>query len=244
MLIEKISFSKFCGPILVAGLAPFTLHAQHVHGVAELGVVVEGSTLGVTFEAPLADVIGFEHAPENDEQIASIRRAAEVLENPANLFGAPTAANCTVSRQSIDAPDYFLEAASGEAHDHDEDGEHGHDEAAAHDEHEHEHDDHDEAMAHDDDHEHDGDGHDEAMAHDDDHEHGEDHDGHGASHHSNLLASYEWTCGNIDQLNNLTLSIASQFGSVETVNVQILTPTGVFADELPGGTESISLTPQ
>ena len=251
MLIKQLSFSKSCGPILIAGLAPFTLQAQHVHGVAELGVVVEGSTLGVTFEAPLADVIGFEHAPENDEQIASIRRAAETLENAGNLFMPAGAANCSVSSQSIDAPDYFLQTAAGheEGDDHDHAGEHDHDDGHDHDEAvAHSDDDHDEHDHDDHDHDHD---HDESVAHEDGHDENdhdehdhEDHEGHGASHHSNLLASYEWSCGDVSQLNSLALSIASHFGSVETVNVQVLTPSGVFADELPGSTESISLNLQ
>ena len=212
---------------MVAGLLPASLPAQHVHGVAELGVVVEGSSLGVTFEAPLADVIGFEHAPENDEQIAAIQNAAAMLGDPANLFGTPAAAGCALSRQSIAAPGYFTDPMDDhDASDHGEEDDHDHEDHDSHD-----HDDHD------------GD-HAEAAAHDDHEDHDHDDEGHGASHHSNLLASYEWNCTDVTKLDSLSLSIAAKLASVETINVQVLTPTGVSAEEMSGSTASISLTPQ
>ena len=63
--------------------------AQHVHGVIELGVVVDGDALAISLHAPLSDVVGFEHAPNSDEQRAAIEKAASLLSDPEQMFGIP-----------------------------------------------------------------------------------------------------------------------------------------------------------
>ena len=40
----------------------------HEHGSADLSIALDGSTLSVTLEAPLANFVSFEHAPETPEQ--------------------------------------------------------------------------------------------------------------------------------------------------------------------------------
>ena len=53
--------------VAIGFFACTVVQAQHVHGVVQLGVVVEGDVVAVSLEAPLSDVVGFEHAPNNDE---------------------------------------------------------------------------------------------------------------------------------------------------------------------------------
>ena len=109
----------------VCGLAPAGVAAQHVHGVVELGVVVEGSTVAVSLNAPLSDVVGFEHAPENDEQLERIRRAAALLANADAMFGLAAAADCRISDTSVDGPAYVMQHLA-EDHAGPEDSDHGH----------------------------------------------------------------------------------------------------------------------
>ena len=226
-------------------LAPAGVHAQHVHGVIELGVVVEGGTVALSLNAPLSDVVGFEHAPENDEQLELIRQAAALLSNPDAMFGLPDSASCTSSDTSIDGPAYVLEhlaedAAGAVLSDHDE-----HEESAGHD-----HDEHEESAAHDHD-----DEHDESAAHDHHDEHEEsadhDHDGHeesadhehdDAEQHSEVNANYEWECGNASDFDSLALRFTESFAGVETIEIQILTAAGAQVLTLEGRATSVSLS--
>ena len=224
--------------IAICVLAPAGLHAQHVHGVIDLGIVVEGGTVAVSLNAPLSDVVGFEHAPENDEQLELIRQAAALLSNPDAMFGLPDSASCTTSETSIDAPAYILEHVAEDAagavlsdHDHDEHDSNGTDHD--HDEHEsngtdHDHEEHDESAAHD------HDGHEES----DDH----DHEEHGDSEqHSEVNANYEWTCGNASELGSLALRFTEGFAGVETIEIQVLTAAGAQVMTLEGRASSVSL---
>ena len=90
----------------ICGLAPANAVAQHVHGIVELGVVVEGSIVAVSLSAPLSDVVGFEHAPESDEQLALVEQAAAMLSNADAMFGLADSANCRISGTSVDGPAY------------------------------------------------------------------------------------------------------------------------------------------
>ncbi len=132
-------------PIFIAagGLTSASALAQHVHGVVQLGVVVEGDTVAVSLTAPLSDVVGFEHEPSGDEQVEKIRQAAALLENADAMFGLPESAKCDVSDVSIEGPPFFRnhlaeKAATETADDHDHDH---------HDSH-HSHDSHDSETAH------------------------------------------------------------------------------------------------
>lgn len=205
-------------------LAPAGVHAQHVHGVIELGVVVEDGTVAVSLNAPLSDVVGFEHAPENDEQLELIRQAAALLSNPEAMFGLPDSASCTISDTSIDGPAYVLEhltedAAAPVLSDHDDHDEH--EESAGHD-----HDEHEEAADHD---------HDE-------HEESTDHDHDDAEQHAEVNANYEWECGSASDLDSLALRFTESFADVETIGIQILTAAGAQVLTLEGRPSSVSLS--
>lgn len=210
----------------VFGLAPAGAPAQHVHGVIELGVVVEGGTVAVSLHAPLSDVVGFEHAPESDEQLERVRRAAVMLANADAMFGLEDAANCTISDISIDGPEYVVqhlaEDDAGSA-----DSDHGH-----HDKHnsrgaEPARDEHAEPDSH---------GHD---------QHAEpDGDGHGDSErHAEISASYEWVCGNPSNLDSLALRFPESFAGVEMIEIQILTAAGARVITAEGRAASVSLSP-
>lgn len=85
----------------------------HVHGQAQLEVVLEGGALQVTLSAPLDSIVGFEHAPRTAAQRQAAEAALRSLADPAQLFSLPAAAGCTLQDKSVDAP--TLQAAPGTA---------------------------------------------------------------------------------------------------------------------------------
>ncbi len=215
--------------ILAVGIAPASAVAQHVHGVVELGIVVEDDTVAVSLSAPLSDVVGFEHEPKNDEQAKLIQQAATMLSDPEAMFGLAQSANCDFSDMAIDGPDYVLkhlaQADNAPArHDDHHDDRHGHDdEHGKHDHDEHDHDKHDH-----DEHDHDKHNHDE---HDHDHE-----------EHAEVNASYEWKCSDASGLDTLDLRFTEAFVGVETIKIQILTAAGAQVLTKEGRVGSVSLS--
>ena len=119
----------------------------HVHGVGELNIAVEGTTVAMEFHAPGADIVGFEYEAEMEEDLATIEAAIASLSDPLNLFVVPDAAECGVASATA-------ELETEEEHDDHDHGDHDHD---------HDHDDHDHDEK-EDDHDHDHD-HAEAASH-------------------------------------------------------------------------------
>lgn len=116
----------------------------HEHGVGTLNIAIEGATIAMAFEAPGADIVGFEYAAESDVDLAAIDAAIATLGAPLDLFVVPEAAACTVTEALAE-----LEGGDDDAHhEHAEDhhDEHGHDD---HDDHKDEdHEDHADAANH------------------------------------------------------------------------------------------------
>ena len=111
---------------------------SHVHGAANLAIALDGSSLTIELESPYYNLVGFEHAPETEEQKSSLKLAEAALSDAGSMFRFNEDADC----QSDSAKSIKLMASSG--HDHDD---HHHEDDHHHD------DDH----AHEDDHAHDGD---------------------------------------------------------------------------------------
>ena len=204
MCTDRNAVARYFCAIVILGAASSDLPAQHVHGVIDLGVVVEDATVAVSLNAPLSDVAGFEHAPESDEQSAIVERAAALLSNADDMFGLTAAANCTVKNATLDGPAYISWASRSEAA---------------------------ESAQHSDGHDHDHDSHgDEAVHHDhldgEEHEPAEDHDHHGEEGHAGILANYEWECADVSALDAIELRFIDGFANVETIKIQLLTSAG------------------
>lgn len=108
--------------LLAAAPAPMSLGA-HVHGVGALSFAAEGETLFAELHTPLANLVGFEHAPRTDAEREAYRAALDLLSDPETIFDL-SPARCALDRVALTEPDF--------AHD---DGDHGHDHA--HDRHDH-----------------------------------------------------------------------------------------------------------
>ncbi|PMG44635.1 zinc-binding protein [Vibrio lentus] len=200
----------------------FRSHEAHVHGKVEVNIAQDGQELLVEVTAPGADVVGFEHAPETDEQKKVFEQAIAQLNKPEELFGFNNA-GCTLKFKSVtntlegDHDDH-------EGHDH---AEHDHDDHKGHDHAEHDHDDHkghDHAEHDHDDHK----GHDHAEHDHDDHE-GHDHSEGG---HGEFTVEYHYQCSNIAKLDTVNTQWFSKFGNTKSMTVNLLTDSAQIQEIL------------
>lgn len=124
-------------------------HGAHVHGHVEFNIAQDGKDLLVEITAPGADVVGFEHAPENEQQEQALKQAIATLEDSNTLFAINAQANCDIEEA------YVNHNLSNPHEDHDHSGHEHHDH---HNEHHDEHEHHDGHDAHHEEHENGGHG--------------------------------------------------------------------------------------
>lgn len=238
-----------CATLATAMSAGAQQHA-HEHGVADLRVAIDGSTLLIEFESPLDNLVGFEHAPRDEAQFEALHRLGYVLRGHEGLFGLPQAANCVLTDLQIESP-YSLHHGHDHEHGHDHPSEHGH----------HEHHDHgntasqqpDQAEARSEAHDH---GHDHKHAemhdHDHDHKHEDKHDrthdhGHaaGGAHahhagaesaqghdHADLYAVYQFECEAPAALDRIDVNLGEAFLRIQTIRAATASQRGQSAVRL------------
>ncbi|HCG6558077.1 TPA: DUF2796 domain-containing protein [Vibrio parahaemolyticus] len=122
----------------VATAEEYRQHSAHVHGHVEFNIAQDGSDLLLEITAPGADVVGFEHAPENAEQEKTLQHAVATLEDSNALFAINPQAQCEIEEVHVE---HSLGGQHEEHEHHDHEG-HDHDEHAHHDHDKHEHGDH------------------------------------------------------------------------------------------------------
>ena len=115
----------------------FRQHDAHLHGVVEVNIAQDGQDLLMEIHAPGADIVGFEHAPQTDEQKAAINDAIKQLKAPESLWVLTANAKCQLVESVATETLTSQEAENHKGHDDHDD--HSHD----HDDHGHDHDDHD-----------------------------------------------------------------------------------------------------
>lgn len=97
-------------------------HDAHVHGIGQLDIALEGEVLAVEFTTPAINLLGFEHAPEDDDQRARLREAVQLLQNGLALFSLPIDARCVPESTEVESEllddDHHHEGAGTEDHDH------------------------------------------------------------------------------------------------------------------------------
>lgn len=96
---------------------PATAHGPHEHGAARLDVTVEGSTVSIDLESPLANALPFEHAPSTPAQREAVQNMAAALHRADNIFILPAAAQCrlkSVTLQSEALPAELLGASTAQ----------------------------------------------------------------------------------------------------------------------------------
>ena len=97
---------------------------SHVHGNAELNVVLMGQQLQVEFVSPAINLLGFERPPNTDEETATLNNTIEQLQRGGWLIEAfPT--TCQLSTEEFEAPVYDEHESSEHDHEH-ESSDHDH----------------------------------------------------------------------------------------------------------------------
>ncbi|MCG6368641.1 ZrgA family zinc uptake protein, partial [Vibrio fluvialis] len=94
-ILVGLSFSA-----LASAQEGFRQHDAHVHGQVEFNIAQDGHDLLLEITAPGADVVGFEHAPENTEQENQLKAAVEKLSQADLMVQINEAAKCTIENVS------------------------------------------------------------------------------------------------------------------------------------------------
>ena len=211
---------------------------SHEHGASTLDVVVDNQQVFVDFQSPWMNLVGFEHQPASEEQLSSMTTALQTLETGAStLLSFNSDANCTLQVATVNSTvkvEIDQAAASNHTGEHDEHAdEHkdDHDDEHAdehHDEHADEHKD-----EHDDEH---------ADGHHDEHA-DEHHDEHDEVAHSEVTASYEFSCQQPEDLAELSVALFSTWSGISDIDVQLAGPGGQSFVELDSDNTTIDLAP-
>lgn len=134
------------GLLLLAGAALPALagehrhHGAHEHGVGRLDIAQEGVELAISLDGPAVNIVGFEHAPNSDEDHKTLDNALARLRDGAALFVFPSEAACRLVDADVETPlaeheevEAHHDDAHHEAHQDDrDDHEHEHEEAHEH----------------------------------------------------------------------------------------------------------------
>ena len=70
---------------------------SHEHGVGELNIAVDGSTVAIELHAPGADIVGFEYVAKSFDDRLTVKKALKSLSHPLELFLLPDPAECRVT---------------------------------------------------------------------------------------------------------------------------------------------------
>jgi hypothetical protein len=110
---------------LVASLGTFAqssagaVHQHaHVHGVARLGVAVQGATVTLSLESPLDSLIGFEHAPRSAAERAAVATLQAAMQAPRELFRFNAEAACSLVKAEAESALFSAAPAASAASEH------------------------------------------------------------------------------------------------------------------------------
>ena len=106
-------------------------HGAHEHGRGLLNVVVDGNRLVIEFEMPAINVVGFEHAPDTDEERRTVERTLEIFGRADALFVPSTGAACRADSSEVELEGMAQARDGSDAGAHSENREEGHSELHA-----------------------------------------------------------------------------------------------------------------
>ncbi|MBP0049133.1 DUF2796 domain-containing protein [Marinobacterium sp. AK62] len=96
----KILFTTLAATLISQAV----LAGPHEHGKAHLDIVVDPPAMAISFRAPLASLIGFEHRPATAAEAARVQQLQKSLNQPERLIELPSAADCSLSSVTTHAP--------------------------------------------------------------------------------------------------------------------------------------------
>ena len=177
----------------------------HQHGAAELNMVVQLPEVMVELVTPAANLVGFEHMPQNAQQRQLVEQAKQQLEQPAiTLLGAQ---GCKLVAQDAD---WGAMAKSDYDHDEHHDHEENHDKAHDHDEH-----------------------HEKEHAHEEHYDHEEDHDkDHDHETHQDVTLNWQYNCDAAQAVSGVRVDLFDSFPALTQLRVQLVDPQGQYTTDL------------
>lgn len=87
----------------------------HVHGEANLNIIIDGEQIVAEFISPLANLLGFEHEPETTEQKQAYKALQDSLSDYGFIFDI-VGAKCTQTHQQAESPYTNKDNQHGEWH--------------------------------------------------------------------------------------------------------------------------------
>ena len=189
----------------------------HEHGSANLDIAIDTSTIEMRFESPAVNIVGFEYATEDEQQLLLINKAKSNLSNFDLIYGLVGDVSCQTVKSSAK---WVTEHEAG--HDDHDDHEAGHDD---HDDHEAGHDDHE-------------------AGHDDHDDHEAGHDDHGEvakAEHAEFIAEYRLECNQLNNLAAIDVKMFEFFPAIEDLDVQVVYSQGQIKYELDANNTLIKL---
>lgn len=90
----------------------------HVHGVAKLGIAVQGTGVTISFESPLDSLIGFEHRPRTEAEHAATAALQARMRAPRDLFQFNAEASCVFVKAEAESAIFGPPPASAAAETH------------------------------------------------------------------------------------------------------------------------------
>ena len=105
-------------------------HGAHVHGLAQLNLVVDGENIFLELTSPAMNIVGFEHSPSTADQQHTVHEAAEKLADGDSLFSFSSAAACRLISVEVDSP--LMNSAHHGEHGHSDTHGEDHDDAEVH----------------------------------------------------------------------------------------------------------------
>lgn len=122
----------FAAAAALISATPPAMGQAHEHGVAEVGVALDGNTAQIEFTAPGSAIMGFEHQAKTASDKKKMADAfAKFKANTASMFLFDSSLGCTVRTLSIGVAEEHEHQHGEEGHNHanDKTEEHGHDHA-------------------------------------------------------------------------------------------------------------------
>ena len=98
-------------------------HGAHVHGLANLNLVLDGENVLVELQSPAANLVGFEHAPSSEADKTAVQEAVRKLEAGNALFAFNSEAGCALAAAEVKSDQLAMQD-----HEHD----HSHDDGSTH----------------------------------------------------------------------------------------------------------------
>jgi len=91
------------GCTLLLLTASVQAHEAHVHGVGQLDVALDGNTLSLHLDSPLANLVGFEHPAQSARDKQAVQAMSADLRAAGRLFVTSPAAACSLTTVSLHA---------------------------------------------------------------------------------------------------------------------------------------------